>query len=156
MCTLPLCFCILILVYDTFDEAEVPEIWETEEEKSLSIGQLKYRYLQVAREQFQGNIYTNKSTQKPIRVSKDGIMEWWKKSRKREHIISVQCLDWFLENAVFIGEKADYLGRNKIISASQFKGRCKINGRLLGVIITTRKAIYDIDKFRYLALDAAG
>ena len=48
-----------------FDEDEIPEIWETVEERSLSIGQLKYRYLQVAREKFQGNVYTNKYAKKP-------------------------------------------------------------------------------------------
>jgi len=139
-------------VSNTFDEADVPEIWEKEEEKTLSIGQLKYCYLQIARQKFQGNIYTNKSTKKPIRVSKEGIMEWWKKSRKREHIVAVQALDWFLENAAFIEENPDYMGRNKIISASIFDGMCKVNGKLFGVIITTRRAIYDIDKFRYFAL----
>jgi len=72
------------------EETLIPEIWETEEEKSLSIGKLKYCYLQIAKEKFQGNVYTNKDTQNPIRVSRDGIMEWWRKSRKREHIISVQ------------------------------------------------------------------
>jgi hypothetical protein len=81
-------------------------------------------------------------------------MEWWRKSRRREHIISVQLLDFFLENGIFIQENPDYLGRKKIISASQFENVCKINGRLYKVIITTRRAIYDIDKFKYYALKA--
>jgi hypothetical protein len=79
-------------------------------------------------------------------------MEWWRKSRKREHIISVQLLDFFLENAIFTGENPDYLGRQKIISASQFESKCTINGKLFSVIITTRKAVYDIDKLRYYSL----
>ena len=61
-------------------------------------------------------------------------------------------LDFFLENRKFIEENPDYLGRKKIISASQFESVCKVNGKLYKVIITTRRAIYDIDKFRYYAL----
>ena len=123
----------------------IPEIWVTEEEKGLSIGQLKYCYLQIARQRFQGKVYTNKNTKKPIKVSKDGIMEWWRKSRRREHIVSVQLLDFFLENGTFIGENPDYLDRKKIESSSQFEGICKINGKIFRVLITTRKAMYDKD-----------
>jgi hypothetical protein len=143
-------------VENKLGETQIPEIWEPEEEKSLSIGQLKYCYLQIARQRFQGKIFTNKDTGKPIKVSKDGIMEWWRKSRRREHIISVQLLDFFLENGTFVEENPDYLGRKKIISASQFAGYCKINGKPYKVLITTRRAIYDIDKFRHFALKEAG
>jgi hypothetical protein len=138
------------------EEVQVPEIWETEEEKSLSIGQLKHKYHHIAKQSFQGKIYTNRDTKKTIRVSGDGIMEWWRKSRRREHIIAVQLLDYFLENGVFTEEKPDYLGRRKIISASQFECACKVNGKPYKVILTTRKAIYDIDKLRYFSLKAIG
>ena len=124
--------------------------------KKLTIGQLKYRYRQIAKEKFQGKVYINKDTNKDInkeiKISGDGIMECWRKSRRREHIISVQLLDYFLENGIFIEEKPDYLGRRKIQSASLFKSKCKINGKLYNIIFTTRKAIYDIDKFRYFSL----
>ena len=132
--------------------AKVPEIWETEEDRLLTIGQLKYHYRKIARQKFQGKVFTNKDTNRLIRVSGDGIMEWWRKSRRREHIIAVQLLDYFLENGIFIEENPDYLGRRKIISASQFESICKVNGQPFKVILTTRKAIYDIDKFRYFSL----
>ena len=134
------------------ETANIPEIWETKEDKEFSIGQLKYRYLQIAKQKFQRKVYINKDTGKPIRISKDGIMEWWRKSRKREHIISVQLLDFFLENAIFTGETPDYLSRRKIIGVNHFESKCMINGKLFLVIITTRKAIYDIDKLRYYSL----
>ena len=134
------------------EDIQIPEIWETEEDKCLTIGQLKYNYQQIAKQKFQGKIFNNKSSKKPIRVSADGVMEWWRRSRRREHIISVQLLDFFLENGIFIEESPDYLNRQKIISASQFKSICKINGKLYKVILTTRKAIYDTDKFRYFSL----
>ena len=130
----------------------IPEIWETDEDKLFTIGQLKYHYRQIAKQNFQGEIFINRDTNRQIRVSADGIMEWWRKSRKREHIISVQLLDYFLENGIFTGESPDYLGRRKIISASQFDCICKINGKPYKVLLTTRKAIYDIDKFRYFRL----
>jgi hypothetical protein len=144
------CFCIFVFVENK--PGEISELWETEEEKTLSIGQLKYRYLQFAKQKFQGKVFFNKNTEKPIKVSKDGIMEWWRKSRRREHTISVQLLDYFLKNGNFIGENSDYLGRKKIQSASQFETACKVNGKYYKVIITTRRAIFDIDKFRYYAL----
>jgi hypothetical protein len=133
-------------------EGVMPEIWEAEETKSLSIGQLKYYYLQLAKQKFQGKVFVNKDTGNPIRVSRDGIMEWWRKSRRREHIISVQLLDFFLENGTFIGESPDYKNRPEIEGASQFESACKVNGKSFIVIITIRKGIDDIAKFRYYTL----
>jgi len=130
----------------------IPEIWENEEDKKFSIGQLKYHYLQIAKQKFQKKIFINKDTQNPIRVSRDGLMEWWRKSRKREHIISVQLLDFFLENGIFTGENPDYKNRPEIEGVSQFESACKVNGISFKVIITVRKGINDIAKFRYYTL----
>jgi hypothetical protein len=129
-----------------------PEIWETEEERSLSIGQLKYVYLQFAKRNFQGKVLVNTGTGIQIRVSQDGIMEWWRKSRKRSHIISVKLLDYFLENAVYKKTMPDKNHRKKIISASSFETECIVNGTHFQVFVTSRKAVNDIDKFRYFSL----
>jgi len=134
------------------NEVQVPEIWETEEEKKLSIGKLKYYYLQFARKKFQGNVYINRDTQNEIRVSRDGIMEWWRKSRKREHIISIQLLDYFLKNGAFIGESPDYKNRPEIEGASFFESACKVNGISFRAVITIRKGVDDIAKFKYYTL----
>jgi len=131
---------------------QIPEIWETSEDKTFTIGQLKHHYLQISRQKFQGKIFTNKGTNNPIRVSRDGLMEWWRKSRKREHIISVQLLDFFLENGVFIEEAPDYKNRPEIEGASFFESACKVNEILFKVIITIRKGVDDIAKFRYYTL----
>jgi hypothetical protein len=96
----------------------IPEIWETGEEKKLPVGQLKYLYLKLAKQNFQGHTFLNKNTEKPIQVSQAGIMEWWRKSRRREHIISIKLLDFFIENAIFIKESPDYKNRPEIESAS--------------------------------------
>jgi hypothetical protein len=131
---------------------QIPEIWETEEEKPLSIGQLKYKYLQFTRKKFQGKTFININTQNPIRVSRDGINEWWRKSKKREHVISVQALDFFIANGVFIEENPDYKNRPEIEGASIYESACKVNGVSYKVILTIRKGIDDIAKFRYYTL----
>ena len=145
-------FLYSVLVKDRMRETQIPNIWETGEEKGLSIGQLKYRYLQVAKHNFQGRVFFNKNTGKPIRVSQDGLMEWWRKSRKREHILSVQALDFFLENAVFIEENPDYKNRPEIEHATRFESGCKVNGKPFKVVVTTRKGAGNIEKFRYYSL----
>ena len=73
--TLLSCSGKFLSVRNESEETQIPEILETEEEKGLSIGQPKYNYLQIARQKFQGKVFTNKDTQNPIRVSRDGIME---------------------------------------------------------------------------------
>jgi hypothetical protein len=143
-------------VGNRIQEAQSPEIGETAEEKSLSTGQLKYQCLRLAKQAFQGKVFRNKNTGKHIRVSQDGIMEWWRKSRRREHIVSIKLLDVFLKNAVCTGDAPDYKGRQEIESMSRFETGCKINGKPYHVVITTRKAVNDIDKFRYYALKDSG
>jgi len=145
-------FLYTLFVENKPGETRIPEIFETEKEKRFSTGQLKYCYLQIARQRFQGKVFINKDTQNPIRVSRDGINEWWRKSRRREHIISVQSLDFFLENGVFIDESPDYKNRPEIEGASQFESVCRVNGKLFKVIITIRKGVDDIAKFRYYTL----
>ena len=133
-------------------EAQVPEIWETDEDKKLTIGQLKYRYRQIAKEKFQGKVYINKNTDRQIKVSSDGIKEWWRKTRRREHIISVQLLDYFLENGIFIEEKPDYKNRPEIESASLFESLCIVNEKSYRAIITIRKGVDEMAKLRYYTL----
>jgi hypothetical protein len=133
-------------------EAQIPEIRETEGEKALSVGQLKHACLKFAKQTFQGKTFVNKDTGKLIRVSQDGIMEWWRKSKKRDHVVSIKLLNFFLENALFQGDAPDYKNRPEIESISRFETSCKVNGKLYKVVITTRKAVDDIDKLRYYAL----
>jgi hypothetical protein len=132
--------------------SEIPEIAETDTEKLLPIGKLKTSYKQYAKFNFQGNVYCNNDSGLLIKVSKDSIMEWYVKSRRREHIISIKKLDSILANALFLDTEPDIKNRSKIESASHFKYMCKINGELYNVLITTRKAVNDINKLRYYSL----
>jgi hypothetical protein len=143
---------MLEFVDNRLPEDEIPEIWETEEEKKLSIGQLKYAYLQYAKQNFQGHEYLNKSAGRLIRVSQDGVMEWWRKSRRREHIISMKMLAHFLEAAIYKETEPDKQNRPEIESISHFETECKVNGKPYTLLITTRKPVDNIDKLRYYTL----
>jgi len=134
------------------EKIKIPEIWEKEKENYLSIGQLKHLYLKTAKHRFQGKVFINNDTQMPIRVSADGLMEWWRKSRKREHIISVQLLDFFLESGIFIEKSPDYKNRPEIEGVNLFESTCKVNGIMFKVIITIRKGVDNMAKFRYYTL----
>jgi hypothetical protein len=140
---------------DCLQSQEIVKIWETAEEKQLPLGQLKYSHLQFAKEHFQGHVFINQNTGRPIRVSKDGIMEWWKKARRREHIISIKLLNFFLENAALKKDNSDYKNRPEIERASLFECECLINNIQYQALITTRKAVTDIDKLRYYSIKKA-
>ena len=80
-------------------EAKIPEIRESEEERKLSIDELRRFCKEFARENFRRRPYVNKNTGWKIRVSAQGIGEI-KKFRKREHVILARCLDAMLEDSV--------------------------------------------------------
>jgi hypothetical protein len=79
-------------------------------------------------------------------------LEWWRKSRQREHIIAVRLLDKFLENAARKGDSPDYKGRSAIEGVSRFETRCKVNEKPYQVKLVTRKAFNSPDKFRLFTL----
>jgi len=85
--------------------SQTPEIWETEEDKKLSGGDLKHKYFIYARERFIRNppvIVLNKDKNWPIELSRRVISEWRIKSRTRERILSIQLLDTMIEGAQFL------------------------------------------------------
>ena len=90
-------------VETTFDEAQISEIWETEEDKQLSVFDLKTKYKKYFQSHFQGHQYLNKSSEIWISVSSDCVNQWVKKSRTREKIILIQILDFLLENSKYEG-----------------------------------------------------
>jgi hypothetical protein len=122
-------------VRNHLQEQKFPEILETEEENLLSLADLKKKYLDYAKIHFQGHEFLNKNTGRPIKVSSDGVREWWVKSRRREHVISIQILNFFLENGILIDINPDYKGMDYIEGASRFQSKCKISDRLYRVII---------------------
>jgi hypothetical protein len=92
-------------VENKLDGSYIPEIWETEDEKKLSIGDLKHKHFTLARSRFIRNppvSVLNKEKNWPIELSRRVISEWRIKSRTRERILSIQLLDTMIEGAKFI------------------------------------------------------
>ena len=118
------------------------EIWETEEDKKLSNGNLKHKYFMFARNRFIRNpavIVTNKDTSWPIELSRRVISEWRIKSRTRERILSIQLLDTMIEGAKFLKTVKDAKNTHGIESVSYFENQCYINGNLFKINITVKK-----------------
>ena len=127
---------------------QLPEIWETEEDKKLSIDGLRRFYKEFARKTFRRSPYINKNTGWIIRVSAQGIGEI-RKFRKREHIILVRVLDSMLENSIFFDTVPDEKNTPGIENVSYFDYKCKINGKAYSVRMILRKAIGDDTRFFY-------
>ena len=101
---------MLIIMESGLQETHVLEIWETDEEKKLSVVALKKKYIAFARSCFISNppkTVVNKDTGWLIELSNRVINEWWGKSRTRERILAIQLLDRMTEGARFIETVAD-------------------------------------------------
>jgi hypothetical protein len=123
-------------------DAQIPEIWETEEDKKLSDGNLKHKYFIYARDRFIHNppvVILNKDKNCPIELSRRVISEWRIKSRTRERILSIQLLDTMIEGAKFLKTVKDTKNTHGIDSVSYFENRCYINGNLYKINITVKK-----------------
>ena len=139
---------MLLFVEEKFYEAQTLEIWETDEEKRLTIDGLRRFYKEFARKNFRQHPYLNKSTGWKIRVSDQGIGEI-RKFRKREHIILVRVLDTMLEDSIFCGTVPDNKNKPGIENVSYFTYNCKVNGKIYCVILTVKKAYNDDVRFFY-------
>ena len=118
------------------------EIWETEEDKKLSNGDLKHKYFLFARNRFIRNppvVVTNKNTKWPIELSRRVVSEWRIKSRTRERILAIQLLDVMIEGAKFLKTVKDTKNTHGIESVSYLENQCYINGNLFKINITVKK-----------------
>ena len=121
---------------------KIPEIGETEEDKKLSDGDLKYKYVIYARDRFIRNppvVVLNKDKNWPIELSRRVISEWRIKSRTRERILSIQLLDTMIDGAKFLKTVKDTKNTHGIESVSYFENQCSINGNLFKINITVKK-----------------
>jgi hypothetical protein len=138
-------------VETNLSELFIPEIWETEEDKFLSIGDLKKKYFAFAKNNFIRNsplVVVNKDTNWSIALSGRVISEWRTKSRTRERILSIQLLDIMIQGATFI-ETVNDTKNSEIESVSYFENACKINGKLFKINITVKKQKYLDRRFAY-------
>jgi hypothetical protein len=143
---------MLIFVENQLQEARIPEIWETEKEKKLPTGDLKKKYIDLARERFVHTppvVVINKDKDWPIELSGRVIAEWRVKSRTRERIISIQVLDTMIEGAKFLRTVEDTKNTRGIENVSYFENFCKINGKLFHINITVKKQKIVNRRFAY-------
>ena len=131
---------------------KIPEIWETEEEKKLSVAALKKKYIAFARSHFISDppkTVLNKDTNWHIEISNRVINEWWGKSRTRERIVAIQLLDVMLEEAKFVETVADNKNTPGIENVSYFINNCIINGKPQKIKITVKKMSEKNRKYVY-------
>ena len=130
------------------NETQLLEIWETEEDKKLSIDELRRYYKEYARNNLRQRPYLNKDTGWKIRVSAKGIGEI-KKFRKREHIILVRILDIMLENSILYATVPDDKNTPCIENVYYFDYKCLVNGKAYTVTIIVKKTASDDVRFFY-------
>jgi len=143
---------MLIFVENRFDESGIPEIWEIEGEKQLSVVALKKKYIAFARSRFIRNppmAVLNMDTGWIIELSNRVINEWWGKSRTRERILSIQLLDVMIERAKFLKTVEDTKKTPGIENVSYFENFCKINSKLFRINITVKKMLDKNRRYAY-------
>jgi len=109
----------------------IPEIWETANDKVLSIKRLKEKYTEYARFHFIKNppmVVINNNTKWEIEITTRVVKEWWRKSRTRPRIISIQVLDRMIETADLVQTEKDRYDTPGIETVSEFINLCMIEG----------------------------
>ena len=114
------------------------EIWETEEEKQLDVKDLKKAKFSWALDNLRGKSFFNRSINKEISVSRDGLGEWKTTTKSKEQALSIKILDKLLENAVFWKNRVHNPPDPNITEVLYLKQNCKINNTLFTAIITVK------------------
>ena len=124
------------------NRTQIPEIWETKEDKKLDIKQLKNKYTRYAYQKFINKpalVLLNHNTKWKIEVTTRVVREWWKKSRTRPRIIAIQLLDVMIETAILIKTGEDLKNTPGIESVSEFQNNCRIDGEFYKIRIIVKK-----------------
>ena len=139
---------------DSTERNQIPEVWETEEDKKLSTFDLKTKYKKYLQTHFQGCKFFNKSAEIHISVSSDSVNQWVKKSRTRERIILIQILDFLLENSKYQGfPYPDRKNRSEIEHFLYFNQNAIINEKKYNVVLKIVKVLGMHHKFYYYSLE---
>ena len=124
------------------DGAHIPEIWETANDKVLSIKELKEKYTEYVRSHFIKNppmVVINNNTKWEIEITTRVVKEWWRKSRTRPRIISIQLLDRMIETADLMQTEKDRYDTPGIKTVSEFENRCMIEGEIYKIRISVKQ-----------------
>ena len=130
------------------ENIQLPEIRETDEEKKLTIGELKKINFLWALNNLRGKSFFNKSTNREISISRDGLGEWKTKTKSKEQVISIKILGQLLENAVLKNRKQHIPVDSNIIEVLYFWQDCKVNDKMYTAVITV-KAIKLEKRYKY-------
>ena len=124
------------------DTSLIPEIWETGDDKFLSLNKLREKYIEYARLNFIQTphlIVTNRSTKWKIQISTQVIKEWRQKARTRPRIMAIRLLDVMIRTAILVKTEDDNKNTRGIKSVSEFENWCKIEGKLYKVRIIVKR-----------------
>jgi len=133
---------MLLIVKESLQSAKEAEIWETEEDKQLSVNKLKEKYIEYARSHFIKTphvVVVNQHTHWEIQITGQVIKEWRQKSRTRPRIIVIQLLDKMIETAQLINTEKDRHSTPGIASVSEFENHCMIGGKPFKIRITVKQ-----------------
>jgi hypothetical protein len=128
-------------------------VGETDAEKNLTDYELKRACFNYARARFQGKKYLNGDAGREILVSRDGLDEWYSKTKSREQALSIKILDDLLASSKLSKSDTDRKGRNDVQSMNHFSRNCMVNGKMYEAGITIRTTREHGDKYyhHYLA-----
>jgi len=129
---------MLRFVEDRLNETQIPEIWETDEDKKLSDQELKKRNFKWALDNLRGKFFFNRSIKQNINVSRDGISEWKITTKSRDQALSMRLLSTLLEIADFWKEGPHVPPDPNIEKVIYFRQHCKINGTDYTAVITVK------------------
>jgi hypothetical protein len=128
-------------------------ISETDFEKGMSDHELKQHCFEYARNAFQGQKYLNDATGREILVSRDGLDEWYSKTKSREQALSIKILGDLLTSSTLSKSDNDRKGREDIQGMDHFSRYCIINSKPYEASVTVRTTKEHGDKYyhHYLA-----
>ena len=132
----------MLLVMANISGSQIPEIWETEEDKLLSVNKLKEKNVEYARTHFIKTphlVIENQETKWKIEITSQVIKEWRQKSRTRPRIMAIRLLDVMIKTAALVKTGNDNKQTPFIDSVSEFENWCMIEGNLYKIRIIVKK-----------------
>ena len=127
-------------------------IVENDHEKRLTDRELKKECFLYARENFQGKLFKNAYTGRDILVSRDGLDEWYNKTKSRDQALSIKRLDKLLENGRLSDRSDDNYKRQYVEGFIYLSASCKVSGTDYNAVITVKQTKDNPDKFYHYYL----
>ena len=127
-------------------------IVENDYEKRLTDRELKKECFLYARNNFQGRLFYNNNTGRNIHVSRDGLDEWYSKTKSRDQALSIKNIDKLLENGKLIDQSGDNYKRRYVEGFIYLSAPCRVNGTDYNAIITVKQTKSNPDKFYHYYL----